>query len=80
MRYLCNTEPTKCTLFTLGFNLIIESSTCFKHPNVFPQKGLYMQFHGISCMLPHKQSGRWQVQVFLRMNTWMFETCRRHYN
>jgi len=20
------------------------------------------------------------VQVFLRMNTWMFETCRRHYN
>jgi len=19
------------------------------------------------------------VQVFLRMNTWMFETCRRHY-
>jgi hypothetical protein len=21
-----------------------------------------------------------QVQVFLRMNSWMFETCRRHYN
>jgi len=20
------------------------------------------------------------VQVFLRMNTWLFETCRRHYN
>ena len=20
------------------------------------------------------------VKVFLRMNTWMFETCRRHYN
>jgi len=20
------------------------------------------------------------VQIFLRMNTWMFETCRRHYN
>jgi len=20
------------------------------------------------------------VQVFLWMNTWMFETCRRHYN
>ena len=20
------------------------------------------------------------VQVFLKMNTWMFETCRRHYN
>jgi len=20
------------------------------------------------------------VQVFLRMNTWMFETCRRHYS
>jgi len=20
------------------------------------------------------------VQVFLRLNTWMFETCQRHYN
>jgi len=23
---------------------------------------------------------RQHVQVLLRMNTWMFETCRRHYN
>jgi len=30
-----------------------------------------MQFYGISFM---------HVQVFLIMNTFMFETCRRHYN
>jgi len=23
---------------------------------------------------------RMHVQVFLKMNTWMFETCRKHYN
>jgi len=49
-----------------------------------------MQFYGIAYMHPNKQSGRWQdvlegtvklhMQFFLRMNTWMFETCRRHYN
>jgi hypothetical protein len=50
---------------------------------------VYMQFYDISCMHPHKQPGRWQdvldikhtiklhVQICLRMNTWMFETCRR---
>jgi len=55
-----------------------------------------MQFYGISFMRPYKQSGspidqtayrnalestiKFHVQVFLRLNTWMFETCRRHYN
>ena len=69
-------------------------STCLEHPSVHPQEDLYMQFCGISFMHPYKQCGRRQdvfdtherntiqlhVQVFLRMNTWMFETCRRHYN
>jgi len=34
------------------------SSTCFEHPCVHPQEGLYKQFYGISY--PYKQSGRWQ--------------------
>jgi len=51
------------------------SLTCFEHPSV--------QFYGVSFMHPYKQSGRWQdvhLQVFLRMNTWMFKTSQRHYN
>jgi len=58
-------------------------STCFEHPIVYPQEGLYMQFQGISVTHPYKQFGRCQdvlVQVFLSMNTWIFETCRRQYN
>ena len=40
-------------------------------------------------MHQYKQSGQWQdvldtiklhVQVFLRMNTWLFVTCQRQYN
>jgi len=33
-------------------------------------------------MRPYKQSGpiKLHVQVFLRMNTWLFETCRSQYN
>jgi len=29
------------------------------------------------CM---KSTVKLHVQVFLKMNTWLFETCRRHYN
>jgi len=36
------------------------SSTCFEHPSVHPQEDLYMHFHGISFMHPHKQFGRCQ--------------------
>jgi len=57
------------------------SSTCFEHSSVRPQEDSYMQFYGFSFMHPYKQSGRWQDvpdYVFLRMNTWMFETCLRH--
>jgi len=39
--------------------LILVSSTCFEHPSVHPQEDLYVQFYGISFMLPYKQSGRW---------------------
>jgi hypothetical protein len=41
-------------------NSIIVSSTCFEHPSVHPQEGLFLQFYGISVMHPYKQSGRWQ--------------------
>jgi len=52
-----------------------------------------MQFYGISFTIKHilpstklliwmheRNTINVHVQVFLRMNTWMFETCRRHYN
>ena len=42
------------------FHLIVVSSTCFEHPSVHHREELYMQFYGISFMLPYKQSGRWQ--------------------
>jgi len=35
-------------------------STCFEHQSVHPQEDLYMQFYGISLMLPYRQSGGWQ--------------------
>jgi len=64
------------------------SSTCFEHPSVHPQEDLYMQFYGISFMpstrlliwMHERNNIKLHVQVFLRMNTWMSETCRRHYN
>jgi len=72
------------------------SSTCFEQPSVHLQEDLYMQFHGIFFMHQYKHSGRWQdvlstygcmkkyhktvCKVFLKMNTWLFETCRRQYN
>ena len=69
------------------------SSTCFEHPSVHPQDDLYMQFYCMSFMHLYQthpdidQTAYWMherntiklhVQVFLWMNTWMFETCRRH--
>jgi len=63
--------------------VIIVSLTCFENPSFHPQEDLYIQFYGISFMHSYKQSGRWQDvpdHVFLRMDTCMFETCRRHYN
>ena len=38
-----------------------------------PSTRLHMWMHERSTIKPY-------VQVFLEMNTWMFETCRRHYN
>jgi len=32
--------------------LIIVSSTCFEYPRIRPQEDLYLQFYGISFMLP----------------------------
>ena len=51
-------RTNKMQIVTLMFNLIILSSTCFKHPSIHPQEDLCMQFYGISFMHPHKQSGR----------------------
>ena len=64
------------------------SSTCFEQPSVYPQEDLYMQFYGIFCIVDVDQTtctDAWNtiklhVQVFLRINTWLFETCRRQYN
>jgi hypothetical protein len=79
--FLCNKNQHNAHSLYDSFNLIIVSSTCFEHPSVHPQEDLYMQFYGISFM--HCIYGgniiKLHVQVFLRMNTWMFETCRRRY-
>jgi hypothetical protein len=44
------------------------------HPNlILPSTRLLMWMH-------ERNTIKLLVQVFLRMNTWMFETCQRHYN
>jgi len=53
------------------------SLTCFEHPSVHPQEDLpstrlLIWMHETNIIQMH-------VQVFLRMNTWLFETCRRNY-
>jgi hypothetical protein len=84
------------TCFHYCFNLITSrvSSTCFEHPSVHPQEDSTCSFMVfLSCIhiniLPLMRLLIWtherniiklHVQVVLRMNTWMFETCRRHYN
>ena len=59
--------------------IIIVFSTCFGHPSVSsithilsPAK-LLVWMHEINDTKLH-------VLVFLRMNNWTFETCRRRYN
>jgi len=59
------------------------SSKYFAHPSVHPREELDMQFYGISFWLRiwwhERNTIKQHVQVFLKMNTWIFETCRRHY-
>jgi len=41
----------------------------------------YILLSNILFIWMHERSTiKLHVQVFLRMNTWMFEACRRHYN
>ena len=82
---MCNTQKffVNAHFLYYRFNLIIlSSSTCFEHPNVHPQENLYMKFYGISFMhwLYERNTIKLHEQVFLRMNIWMLETCRRDYN
>jgi hypothetical protein len=67
------------------------SSTCFEQASVHPPEDLSLLFYGIFFV--HRcqdidqtaYTDAWKnivklhVQVFLRMNTWLFETCWRHY-
>jgi len=41
--------------------------------HILPSTRLLIRMHERNTIKLH-------VQVFLRMNTWVFETCRRHYN
>ena len=65
------------------------ASTCFEQLSVHPQEDLHMQFYGISFVHPYKQyayMNAWNntikphVQEFLKVNTWLFATCRRQCN
>ena len=50
----------------------------FMHPN--KQSGRWQDVFGTLIWMHERNTIKLHVQVFLRMNTWMFETCRRHYN
>ena len=83
---LCNKNQQNAIFLHSCFNSIIVSSTCFAHPSVHPQEDLYVQFYGIyirslvdGSILHERNTIKLHVQVFPRLNTWMFETCRRQY-
>ena len=83
-------EPTKCTLFFI--NDLIQLY-CLQHvSNIQEWSSSGRLVHAVVWyffMSPYKQSGRWQdvldtiklhAQIFLRMDTWLSETCWRKYN
>jgi hypothetical protein len=50
--------------------IYFSSNVSLSHPDI--DQTAYMD--------ARKNTKKLHVQVFLRMNTWMFETCRRQYN
>ena len=54
----------------------------FMHP--YKQSGRYQGVldtqYTLLIWMQERNTNKLQVQVYLRMNTWMFETCRRQYN
>jgi len=56
------------------------SSTYFEHPSVHPQEDLYGTVHAALWHFFHTSIYAVWSMVELTMNTWMVETCRRHYN
>ena len=56
---------------SIKIKFIFTTNKHTKH--ILPPTGLLLWIHERSTIKPH-------VQVFLRMNTWMFGTCRRHYD
>jgi len=59
-----------CTCILMVFLSCINISS-IKH--ILPSTRLLIRMHERNII-------KRDVQVFLRMNTWLFETCRRHYN
>jgi len=58
------------------------SSTCFEHPSVHPQEDMIKHIlpsTRLLIWLHERNSIKLHVRVLLRMNTWTFETQRRHY-
>ena len=41
--------------------------------DILPSTGLLIRMH-------ERDTIKLRVLVFLRMNTWLFETCQKHYN
>jgi hypothetical protein len=54
-------------------NRTLWCTSVIRTKHVPPATRLLIQMHQRNIIKLH-------VQVFLKMNTWMFETCRRHYN
>jgi len=63
----------------------ILPSTCFKQPSVHFQEDFFCSstsWHRPHCLYGcmEKNTIKLHLKDFLRTNTWMFETCRRHFN
>ena len=89
--FLCS--PTKITSFYMNIPRCVYYNRNTKavyrqtqHFNATQQSGrwkdaLNTSFHRPDCLWMHERNTiKLHVQVFLRTNTWMFETCRRRHN
>ena len=52
---------------------LLSESQIYSMKHILPPTRLFIWMYERNTIKLH-------AQVFLKMNTWMFETCRRHYN
>jgi len=79
----CNKNQQNCTLVTLMFqftNSVFDMFRTSKCSSSLSLSSTSLPSTRLLIWMHERNTIKLQVQVFLRMNNWMFETCRRHYS